>query len=376
MRRSVLFSIFVIALLSFGYRSGTTSNQPSKIYLNGSILIRTTPGSDIRFYDLSNTKSPQERGRIDIAGNSDVAVSGNFMYADDDRNLIVLDITDVGNAFAVDTIKNVFQTPASQFRFVTEPMMDNVSVTGGGCGSCRDQSAVDAPMASGGVNASGRSSESVGQGGSMSRFAIVGDYLYCVDDNTLRVFDISQPSRPRFKNAVMVGWQIETVFPSEDKLYIGGSSGMYIYDISDEDDPNGLGEFNHPRRCDPVVVEGNTAYVTLRSSGSCGGNENELDIVDVSNPRSPRQVGKALLQEPYGLAVRDGLVLVCDGRNGVVTIDANNRSAPTTVGGISGITAYDIILDKNVMVVTTEAGFQVYDPSDLRHPQPGGRIDF
>ena len=35
-----------------------------------------------------------------------------------------------------------------------------------------------------------------GQGGSMARFAIVGNYLYTVDRENLKVFDITNPAEP------------------------------------------------------------------------------------------------------------------------------------------------------------------------------------
>ena len=47
---------------------------------------------------------------------------------------------------------------------------------------------------------------------------------------------------------------------------------MEIYDLTEEQNPVCLSDFNHVRSCDPVVVQGDIAYVTLRSGSFCGGN--------------------------------------------------------------------------------------------------------
>jgi len=76
----------------------------------------------------------------------------------------------------------------------------------------------------------GRSS--TGTGGSMARFTIVGDYLYTLHMDSIVLVDVTVPEEPRLvEEPVYVGWDIETVFPDGEELYIGSSTGMYIYDI-------------------------------------------------------------------------------------------------------------------------------------------------
>src|SRR5689334_10203350 len=49
-----------------------------------------------------------------------------------------------------------------------------------------------------------------GSGGSTARFAIQGNYLYTVDNENLRVYNITDIANPVLKNTVSVGFQIET----------------------------------------------------------------------------------------------------------------------------------------------------------------------
>ena len=104
---------------------------------------------------------------------------------------------------------------------------------------------------------------SAGQGGSLARFAIVGNYLYTVDDQKLKVYDISNAADPLLKNTTQVGFEIETIFPFKDRLFIGSTSSVHIFSITDPLHPEKLSEAISPqvlRRCDPVVAKDTVAF--------------------------------------------------------------------------------------------------------------------
>lgn len=44
-----------------------------------------------------------------------------------------------------------------------------------------------------------------GVGGSPARFSLAGDYLYTVDEQSLRIFDISNRDKPKFVNGKFIG---------------------------------------------------------------------------------------------------------------------------------------------------------------------------
>lgn len=361
MKRSSLVCLLFLVLFSFGYRFNISdSGDVSRIYLHGTTLIRTTPGTGIRLYDLSNPAAPRERGSIAITQNVDVAVKDRYMYADKGKDLVVFDISDLSRAVAVDTIRNVFNS-AYEWMPIDEPI-GAVEVGNSGCNSCSEQSPVMAE--SGGTNDAG----SGGKGGSLSRFAVVGEYLYCLDNQTLHVYDVSDPARPRYRNKVSVAWDIETLFPYQDKLFIGGRSGMYIYNAADQEQPVYLSEFQHRRSCDPVVVEDGRAYVTLRGGNACNGFENQLDIIDIGNIRSPKLLASYQLAGPYGLSVRDGIVLVCDGTAGLKILDVKDAKNVKQIGGVKNVVAHDIILDGNMMILSAEDKFYLYDVTDIASP--------
>jgi len=350
--------LVALVFFAFGHTSGESEGEVSKIYLHGSTLYRTTPGKEIAMVDLTIPASPRQVGRIAVTGCSDLAVSGRYLYADQEADLVVIDVANPAHPIPVDTIRGIFTQAFSMNwgRSVNAPVWDD---NGGmvGCGAC---AASDQPTAS--PTTEGRSSG--GQGGSLTRFTIVGDRLYCVDYSTLRVFDISDPARPRFKNGVTIGWGIETIFASGAYLFMGGESGMSIYQRNG-DVVTYVSEFRHRRSCDPVVVEGSRAYVTLRGGTTCGGYTNQLDIIDIGNIDSPTLLKSHPLEGPYGLTVRDGIVLVCDGVAGLRVLDVRNPASVQQLAAITDIVPHDLILSGNLLIVTTESGYLLYDASDL-----------
>jgi len=105
-----------------------------------------------------------------------------------------------------------------------------------------------------------------GAGGSLARFALTENYLYTVGEESLSVFDVTNPSEPVFKGDTYIGFDIETLFALGDKLFVGSRLGMYIYDISAPENPLQLAEVSHVRSCDPVISSGDFTYVTLHTN--------------------------------------------------------------------------------------------------------------
>ena len=61
----------------------------------------------------------------------------------------------------------------------------------------------------------------IGTGGSMARFALVGNYMYTVDDQNLNIFNIANSNDPVFSNQTLIDWHFETIYPFKIKFLIG-----------------------------------------------------------------------------------------------------------------------------------------------------------
>jgi hypothetical protein len=210
-----------------------------------------------------------------------------------------------------------------------------------------------------------------GQGGSMARFAIVGNYLYTVDKEALKVFDITNPAQPVYKRDVPVGFGIETIYPFKDKLFIGSTSSVHIFTIDDPAYPKKLSEAISPeviRRCDPVVAKDSVAYATLRANGPCGGMGSILAVYDIRNISRPVQKFSIPVSEPYGLGYSGNTLYVCDRYNGLMLFNIASPYQPVWIKNLKDGEYLDVIPFGEVLICWVSAGMILYDISDNTNP--------
>jgi len=213
---------------------------------------------------------------------------------------------------------------------------------------------------------------SKGRGGSLARFTVVGDKLYTIDNDQMRVFDIAENTNPTFEQTVDLINVVETVFPYNDYLYLGTQTGMLIYDISNPSAPRYVSMYEHVQACDPVVVQGNYAYVTIRSETTCRNTSNidQLEVINVSNPEQPFAVNQYQLENPYGLGIDDGLLFVCDGNAGLKVFDVTfTPDRIQLLHEFRDIKARDVIPFNGLLLLIAEEGFYQYQYN------PSGEMD-
>ena len=206
---------------------------------------------------------------------------------------------------------------------------------------------------------------SAGAGGSTARFTIAGNYLYVVDNLSLKAFDISSNTSAVYKSKTDIGINIETIFPYQDKLFIGSSSTMYIYSLSDPAKPTQLGKAEYTIRmaCDPVVARDSVAYATLRSTGRCGGSQSALVVYNIKNISSPQLMNTFFLTAPYGLGIKNNSLYVCEGQNGIRVFNITKAYEPIQVSEVraNNTTFYDVIPYGNILIAQVNDGFIIYD---------------
>ena len=215
---------------------------------------------------------------------------------------------------------------------------------------------------------------STGKGGSMARFAIKGDILYTVSTDSLKLFNIEEADNPTYapERDLRIGFDIETIFPMDTLLFIGSRNGMYMYDITEPRFPMFLSEARHFRSCDPVVAQGNYAYVTLNTNASgCGPSpNNELHIYDISNLRMPILISALRLSGPTGLGIDGAKLFVCD--QGLKVFDITNPSNIRQIDDLADIdevnirSAYDVIPLNGLLLLVAEEGLCQFDYTGSR----------
>jgi hypothetical protein len=224
--------------------------------------------------------------------------------------------------------------------------------------SCSSNDSVAPTTSSSGrmANSSGNP-ETSGQGGSMARFAISGTHLYTVDESRLNVFDVSNAADPQKKNEVELNFGVETIFPYQDKLFIGTQSGMFIMGLQNPEVPNLITNYQHIQSCDPVVTDGRYAYVTLSVGTTCMRGVNQLEVIDLQNIANPMLLQQYQMANPKGLGIDGKNLFVCD--NGLKLYDATDVMNLQQMQYFN-INAFDVIADNGNLLVIGSDGFYQY----------------
>ncbi len=323
-------------------------DEAGKIYAYNDYIFVNDEFQGIHVIDNTNPISPQAIAYIKLPGNVDISIKNNYLFADNFTDLVVLDITNVNNILFVDRLKDVFSIYDYNIPEGTQVVnwngfdFDSQVIVGWNVTQERREIVdhdVDILFEGGGDLAN----SDVGTGGSLARFQIVEDYLYTVGSYEMTIFNIANLTQPVLSNTQYSGWNIETLFQADGYLYLGGTQGMYIYSLEDPSSPEYISEFVHWEGCDPVVVDGDYAYLTLRGGNLCGQEESILEVIDISDKNYPTSVATYILDNPYGLGIKDDLLFVCDGTSGLKVFDRTNPLE------IEMLTHYPDIFTKDVI---------------------------
>ncbi|HAM98191.1 MAG TPA: hypothetical protein DCQ26_06235 [Marinilabiliales bacterium] len=380
--------------LRTSFKSGEAQEiiQSGKIYFKDDYIYVNEFQKGIHIIDNSDPENPINMKFIDIPGNVDLAIKGNILYADSYVDLVSIDISDIENIVEVDRDTNIFpyiipayddgivegidQNQGVIIGYTVTERTYNVKDEGNYYNKFWYRGEIDV-MYDGASGNPTSGSETSGTGGSMARFTLNQNYLYVVDNASLKLFNISQSDNPAFEKYIGIGWNIETIFPYQDKLFIGSQTGMYVYSIQNPANPQFLSEFRHASSCDPVVVNGNYAYVTLRGGNLCGAIESQLNVIDISTIENPKLVATCLMEEPYGLGIDDSVLFVCDGNAGLKIYNAANPLEIDShlLASYPDNHAFDVIPLGDVLVMIGVDGLYQYDYSDLNNIRELSHID-
>ena len=352
--------------------------NPGKIVLLGNYIFLNEVDKGIHIIDNHNPASPRNVAFIDIPGNMDLALKGNTLYADLYTDLVTLDISNPLNVvvkkynegvFPYRSYGNGFYNDSS--KVIVNWLKRDTTVTeklNSGNATIFPQVFYMDVLTNFSSSTGKNSSSPIGKGGSMARFAIVNNRIYTVSNSDLNVFDITNADNPVYKNKVNVGsWNVETIFPFKDKLFIGSQNGMFVYNISNVDNPSLAGQFSHVQSCDPVIADDEYAYVTLRSGSACFGNTNELDVLQLNSFTNPTLVKTYPFTNPHGLSKDGNLLFICDGSGGLKIYNANHISDLQLVKQFSNIETYDVIAYNHIALVVAKDGLYQYDYSDANN---------
>jgi hypothetical protein len=369
---------------SFEISSAAILEKPGKIYFYGSYMFINEYQKGIHVADLSDPSMPELKAFIEIPGNVDMAIRNNLLYADSYVDLLVIDVSDPEHPELDKRIEDLFEyiIPPYDWEYPLDEIDQDKGVITGYEIKKITREIYDPPYpwpifwgyrlesSFADAGAPGANGNTYGVGGSMARFITYDDYLYALESSwKLKSINIADTDNLKVENEISLWGNVETVFIADGHLYVGTSNGMHILDLVNPSSPNLLSTYQHITACDPVVVEGDRAYVTLRSGNICGGNQDLLEVIDIADKYNPVRKFSFSMTEPFGLGIDRRILFVCEGEYGLKVYDASYESSITShlIAAFPGINAYDVIPLEDFLFMIGEDGFYIYDYSDLNN---------
>ncbi|OIQ37480.1 MAG: hypothetical protein BM555_00725 [Crocinitomix sp. MedPE-SWsnd] len=356
--------------------------HPGNIYIHNQYIFVVDEDKGIHILDNHDKTNPYFLGFMNIPGATQVSVDGTTLYANSFIDLVTIDISNINDPKMINRDEDVFtySTPISNDEYpIADIYKDRGVVVDWNIEMTKDVSGFGAKWFVSDceeceqteMQTKSSASVRVNLAGSRSKMAIINNHLYVLDQDELKSFNISNQTDPVFAQSQNTWSDPETLFPDGEFLYVGTTTGMKIFDAgANPERPNETGEVEHVESCDPVVVQGDYAYVTLRSGSECGGVENELQVIDVSKKWWPKLKRQYDMSDPHGLAVEGDLLFICDGNSGLKVYD---NSDPLDCGdnllyNFPAIQTSDLILNNGTAIMIAEEGVYQYDytnPSNL-----------
>lgn len=347
--------------------------NPGKLYYANNLLYINEKREGIHVFDNTNPSNPIPVAFLNIPGNFDLSIRGNILYADQYLDLVAVDITDIHQPVVTYRKELAFSGLGADpekgvlVEYVPTQITETVSCESPNYGASyyinkEGDYFVDVLAAD---EANGSTNLPNGIGGSYARFCLNNNWLYTVDNTSLTAFDVSDAAQPVASVTQTIGWDIESIFPFEDKLLLGSNTGVFIFSTSAPNVPSLLSQFIHVSGCDPVVCDGRYAFVTIHDGTTCNGTNNQLDVLDISNITSANLVASYPMTKPYGLGLKGDYLYLCD--DGLKIYDRTQPENLSLKNHISGIKTYDAIAlpgNSAPLLVIGPDGFVQYDISN------------
>lgn len=367
---------------SIAFESSRDIEKQTGIYAWNQYLFVVEENEGIHFINNTNPSSPQKIGFLNVRGCTGLAIKNDRLYVNNLIDIAVVDVSNINQPTVISRLESVFPQnyPTGDNNYAyKQPDPEKGVVIGWEVQQVKEEvsqvnnyysfEAMDALVSNQSIATGGSTNASVS--GSITKFAVINDYLYIMNNRDLVPINISDPMNLVSSAPIRIWMNVETLFPHDDKLYMGTTTGMMIYATTTPTAPNHLGTMFHATACDPVVVQGDYAYVTVRTGTTCMGDLNQLDVVNISNPSNPTVQATFQMTNPHGLGVKDDVLYICDGSDGLKVFDNTNPldAGNQLISNFTSIQAIDIIPLGDLAIVLTTDGVYQYDCSDVQNIQ-------
>lgn len=201
------------------------------------------------------------------------------------------------------------------------------------------------------------------------RVDLAGNLAVVANFSDLLLLDVSNPAAPVGVARIATGSIVLDVRVDGHFAYTASTTaGLQIVDISNPESPRLAGNFksNTGSHATGIRVVGTLAYLTYSSGG--------LQIVDVSDAEHPVGVGSLVTSDALDVDVAGQFAYVANGDGGLVIIDIGDPRKPVRIGTFNtpgkaqGVQAVPPL----VFVADEASGLRIIDATDPARPASAG----
>lgn len=302
--------------------------NPGKIHIGENFILIGEKNKGIHVFNNTNTLNPVASSFINLPFTKEFYVEDNKIYAESHYDFLKIDLSDINNPILLDREEYAFGQPISNEKgevvlgFEYHAVTESFELNSEEAEMLRKSSYLYYDEKEKLIPASAVPSSFAGTNsnikGTLNKIAVSNDHIYVIGENELHCFQNSA-SEITYLNSKSISHDQETIYPENNRLFIGTQNSMVVVDISNPSSPEMLSEYTHPTSCDPVYPHGNVAYLTLRTAdfSGCSGDENTLEVIDISNINSPVLLEEITMKSPYGMSVINDHLFVGEGANGI-----------------------------------------------------------
>lgn len=348
--------------------------KPKNFFIGTNYVLVSEVNKGIHIYDNTDMNNPQRMSFIQLPFLRDFYVKGDYLYVANVYDLLKINISDVYNPVLVNRAENVFWEPLENDKgqqllgFKYTMATDNFEVNSKEAKEIKKAGKLHLDFLKNVIPVSAIPTYFTGSNsnskGTLNRIAVEFDHVYVIEDDEMHIVT-NNSSFVKIKE-IRIGDNTETIYGENNRLFLGSTTAMTIYDVSNPGSPNKISSIDHTESCDPVLPRGNVAYYTLRSTeneGCNGQGENTLNIVDISSVNKPAELKSIDLDSPYGLCFANNFLFVGEGVNGLTIYDASNPMKLKNKVQIKNVVAYDIMFhpnNPNIVILSNVNGIKEY----------------
>ena len=188
---------------------------------------------------------------------------------------------------------------------------------------------------------------------------------YVVNNHGLVILDVRDPARPEKIGSVKNLGPGFAVALSGTYVYVGGEGGLAVIGVSDPKRPHLVGRFLEDETVNVFSISGDKAFLI--------NSDDTLKILSVNNPERPRVISEFNDDGHYyynSLFIHENILFLADLEQGLELIDVSDPHSPRklhTLPGTEGVTS--VFIDQKVMALNFfKRGPALYDISDPRSP--------